>query len=489
MSEDQTRVSTGVPGLDEILGGGLPINCLYLLEGAPGAGKTTLGLHFLREGVRQGERVLYITLLHAKRELELLAAAHGWDLAGMDVASMTAVTLEEAKLAEQTVFPTSEVQLTNVMDAMREAVDRVKPSRVFFDSIDQFRLLAGDPVVYRQKVLAVQRMLEDRNITGIFVDSTQQSLEFKTMVHGSIVMDSVVPSYGEMRRRIRVEKIRSIAFAGGYHSFRIRAEGLEVFPRLPIASRAQEFKWTAASSGIAELDELLGGGLEYGTSCLITGQAGTGKTTLATAYAYAAAKLGNRSVVLLFDESLETFIRRSVSLGMDLPPLLENGMMIVQQVNVGDLSSGELNQNLRAAVEKHGAKVLVIDSLTGYAGVLADEPQLLEQLHEMLTYLHQKGVMSLITVTEHGLITVQRGEVDASYIADCIVLMRHFEARGAIHVAMSVIKKRHGKHEKTIRELKISSEGGLVVGKTLEDFQGVLTGEPEFVGEASKLME
>ena len=489
MSEEQDRVSTGVPGLDEILHGGLPPRHVYLLEGGPGAGKTTLGLQFLREGVRRGEKVLYITLIHAKRTLEEMAASHGWDLEGVEIVSLAVASEAESKAAEQTLLPTWEVQLTDVIDAVKHALDRVKPTRVVFDSVEQFRLLAGDAVIYRQRILAMQRLMEERNATSIFVETSHATPEFKTLAHGVITLDTLVPPYGEMHRRIHIGKMRSVAFVGGFHSFNIQTGGIEVYPRLPHAAQVVQKEWSYATSGIDELDAMLEGGLAYGTSCLIAGQAGTGKTTLSTAYAYSEAKRGSRSTVFLFDERIDTFLKRAKGFGMDLPPLIEQGLIAVQRVDIGDMSTGEFGQRLREAVEQHKARIVVIDSLSGYASAMADEPQVIGQLHDTMTYLGQHGILTLMTASEHGIVGTPSRTFDASYIADTVVLLRRFEAMGTIRLAVSVIKRRYGNHEKTIRELQITSAKGVVIGQPLKEFQGVLTGEPTFVGEPKKLME
>jgi len=489
MSDEPTRVSTGVPGLDEILRGGLPPNHVYLLEGPPGAGKTTLGLQFLREGVRRGEKVLYLTLLHAERTLEEMAASHGWDLAGIEIVSLVSASVAESRVAEQTLLPSSEVQLTDVMDQTKEAVNRIKPVRVVFDSIEQLRLLAGDPVIYRQRILQMQRLMEDSNITALFVEAIQAAPEFKTLAHGVISLDVVLRAYGEMRRSVRVEKMRSVAFAGGYHSFTIVSGGVEVFPRpsLGLKVTQPESHWVFATSGIGELDTMLGGGLAYGTSCLISGQVGTGKTSLATAYACEAAKRGQRSTIFLFDERINTFLIRTKGLGMDPLPWMEQGLITVQRIDIGDLSAGEFAHRMREAVEQRNDKIVVIDSLSGFAHAMIDEPEIIGQLHDTMTYLGQQGVLSLLLASEHGIVGGQT-LVDTSYLADTVILLRRFEALGTIRIAISVIKRRYGDHEKAIRELQITSKG-IVVGEPLKDFQGVLTGEPEYVGTRRELME
>ena len=486
MSIDQARVSSGVPGLDEILRGGFPAGHVYLVEGDPGAGKTTLGLQFLLEGVRKGEKALYLTLLHDKRMLEEMAASHGWDVTGMEIVSLASASEAESKIAEQTLLPTWEVQLTTVMDAIKAAVGRIKPARVVFDSIEQFRLLAADPVVYGQKIMALQRLMEASHATAIFVEATRASPEFKTLAHGVITLDTVMPVYGEMHRRISVEKMRNVSFVGGFHSFNILTGGIEVYPRLPHAAKVVQSEWTFATSGIDTLDTMLGGGLAYGTSCLLAGQAGTAKTTLATAYVFAAAKRGQSSTVFLFDERIDTFLKRSADLGMNLAPLLDQGLITVRRVDIGDMSTGEFGQRLREAVEQHKAKVVVIDSLSGYASAMADEPQVIGQLHDTMTYLGQHRVLSLMTASEHGLVgTPSTRTVDASYLADTVVLLRRFEAQGTVRLAISVIKRRYGNHERTIREMQITPRG-IAVGQPLAQFHGVLTGAPLFVGEHQK---
>ena len=488
MSSELTRVSTGVPGLDEILRGGFPPNHVYLLEGGPGAGKTTFGLQFLREGVRLGERVLYLTLLHDKQTLQEMAASHGWDLAGVEIVSLALASDAESKAAEQTLLPSSEVQLTNVIDAIKEAVERIKPARVVFDSIEQFRLLAGDPLIYRQRIMAMQRLLEDRKSTAIFVEAVHESHELKALSHGVIVLDTVMRAFGEMHRRIHVEKMRNVSFAGGYHSFSIQTDGIQVYPRLPHARTTTQSEWSFATSGVTELDTMLGGGLAFGTNCMIAGQVGTGKSTLATAYAYTAAKQGQHATIFLFDERIDTFLKRSEGLGMDLPPLLEQDLITIQRMDIGDMSAGEFAQHLREAVDGHQAKIVIIDSLTGYASAMTDEPQIIGQLHDTMTYLGQQGVMSLLVASQQGFIGSESTSIDASYIADTVLLLRRFEAMGTIHVAVSVIKKRYGNHEKTIREFQITPKG-IVVGQPLTEFQGVLSGEPTYIGASRKLIE
>ncbi len=483
-----SRIETGIGGLDEILDGGLPVNHTYLLMGGPGSGKTTMGLQFLLEGVRRGERVLYITLLQTELGIREMAGVHGWDLDGIEIRVLMFEADREAEFAEQTLLPSSEIQLDDVMNAIGRAVEEYQPARLVFDSIEQIRLLAGDPVIYRQKVLATQRLLSNHNVTTIFVESSEQAPEFKTLAHGVIVLDTVIPRFGEMHRRILVEKMRCVAFSGGYHSFRIRTGGVEIYPRLPVTEGKLPAAWKEVKSDIEPLDRMLGGGLTGGTACLLAGESGTGKSSMANAYVHAAARRGVKAAVFLFDERKETYLLRAKSLGMDLIPFLEDGAVTVDQVNIGDISAGELAHTLRLMVEKQGVGMVVIDSLTGFQETLPEEPQLITQLHEILGYLGQQGVLTLMIVTEHGMFGQTRGVVDASFLADSVILVRRLEAMGRMRLAVAAVKKRHGDHDKYIRELMITGEG-VVVGEPLREFRGVLTGSPVFIGDTDKLME
>lgn len=482
------RIPTGVSGLDEILGGGLPQNHTYLLMGTPGTGKTTLGLQFLQEGVRRQEKVLYITLLQTESELQEVAASHGWDLAGIEIRVLMAEAERESELAAQTLLPNSEIQLEEVMTAIENAIEEAEPVRMVFDSIEQVRLLANDPVIYRQKILAIQRMLSERSVTTIFLETSGEGTEFKTLTHGVIVLNMVVPPFGEMRRHILIEKMRGVAFRGGYHACCIRRGGLEVFPPLPIVRKRLRPRWSEVSSGIESLDRMLGGGLPAGTACLVAGESGTGKSSLAAAYAWAAAQREEHAAVFLFDERQNTFLKRAEGLGMDLVPFLDQGLITIRQVNIGELSAGELAQNLRDAVEQRDARVVVLDSLAGYYNVMPDEPLLMIQLHEMLTYLGQQGVLSLLLLPEHSLFSTRREAVGASFLADAVIRLRRFEVQGGTRLAAAVIKKRTGGHETHIRELMISSKG-IKIGEPLAGFQDVMTGSPIYIGEMQELMD
>jgi circadian clock protein KaiC len=478
----------GISGFDELLKGGLPQNHLYLLMGKPGSGKTTMGLQFLQEGVRQNERVLYITLLHSEEELREIAASHGWNLAGIDVRILISESENESVFAEQTILPSFEVQLNDVMAAIEKAIEDVRPVRMVFDSIEQVRLLAGDPVIYRQKVLTMQRLLNKRNVTSIFVETSDQSPEFKTLAHGVFLLDTVVPTFGEINRRLRIEKVRGIDFSSGFHSYRICTGGIEIYPRVPITKQKQHPEWWLVQSGIDQLDAMLGGGLAEGMACMISGEAGTGKSSLAVAYASAAAKNGKNSTIFLFDERKDLYLKRAQGMGMDLQPLIKQGLLTIRQISIGDMSAGELAYVIRREVEDRGIKVLVLDSLSGFFQALPEEPQLLTQLHDLLIFLGQNNVLSLLIFTEHGIIGPKSWSADASYISDSVILLRRFEAMGEIRIAVVVAKQRLSDHEKHIREMRLTSKG-IEVGEPLRDFQGILTGTPAYTGRIEQLMD
>ncbi len=481
------KAPTGIPGLDAILGGGLPRGHAVLVQGGPGTGKTTLAMQFLLDGVRRGERTLLVTLLQSERDLRETAASHGWDLEGIEIAALFSATQEESATARQTLLHPTEVQLNETMAAIEEALDRVTPARVVFDSIDEIRLLAQDPGTYRHRLLRLKAMLEAREVTALLTAGTEEDVEALTLVHGAVRMEKVVPNYGAARRRLLITKMRGMTFVEGYHNFRIETGGIAVYPRLLISTEPSRPDWKLVSSGIAELDSLLGGGLEEGTACMLAGQSGTGKSTVAATYACAAARRGDGAAIFLFDERIDTYLRRAQGMGVDLAPLMEAGRVRVQQVNVGEISAGELADNMRQAVEHDGARVVVLDTLTGYFNSLPEEPLLMVQMHEMLAYLGQHGVLTLLVVTEHGITGGAPESIDVSYLADAVVLLRRFEAGGMVRLAISVPKKRHGDHEKTLRELQLSSEG-IRVGPPLKDFHGLLCGTPTYRGPRQRLM-
>ena len=480
-----TKMPTGIKGLDAILAGGLPSGEIHLLQGGPGVGKTTVALQFLLNGAAAGEKILFVTFAQTEAALRKIAASHGWHLDDLEIEELTGTNAVHDK-AEQTLFHTADVELGETTNAIFAAVERVKPNRVVLDSVTSLRLLADTALRYRRQLLTMRRFFADRPITVLLLDGAESDLPLEDIAHGVIKLERMAPEYGNVRRRLSVTKMRGMAFHGGYHNFRIRTGGLEVYPRLEPNEDGGHASWETMKSGLAGLDTLLGGGLEEGTACLFVGPTGTGKTSVATLYAYAAAKRGQRAAIFSFDERPETFFMRSEGLGMDMRPLVEQGLVMLRTISTADLSPGEFSQIVREAVEGGQAKIVVMDSLTGYFHSMPQEESLLAQMHDLLTYLSQHGVLSLLIVAQHGLIGQGvQGPLDVSYMADSVVLLRHFEAGGTVRKAISVIKKRHGSHESTIRELKFAS-GSIAVGEPIKDFTSVLSGMPTFQGQVRR---
>jgi len=473
--------STGIAGLDAILGGGFPKDHVYLLQGDPGAGKTTLSLQFLLEGVKLGEKALYLTLSETRRELHAVAKSHGWSLDGVEICEHL---VREETLSEEedtTIFHPSEIELGQTVARLLEEVERVNPQRVVLDSLSEIRLLSQSNLRYRKQILALKQYFTNRGATSLFLDDRTaegNDLQLHSVPHGVIVLERRAPLYGSPRRRLEIIKLRGVDFHGGYHDFTIRRGGIELYPRLVAAKDGGDGGEGRLESGIAEIDELLGGGLDRGSSTLIMGPAGAGKSTLATQYAVAAAQRGERAALFIFDESRRSLIKRSAAVGMDLDGALKNELITAQQVDPAELAPGEFANLVREAVEKHGARTIVIDSLNGYLNAMPEERFLTLHLHELLSYLGDHGVATILVMAQHGLIGSNMiSSVDVSYLADCVVLLRYYEADGELHKAISVMKKRSGDHEKAIREFSMS-ERGLHVGPPLKGFRGVLSGIP-----------
>jgi circadian clock protein KaiC len=481
-------VSTGIPGLDDVLAGGFTPNRLYLVEGNPGSGKTTLALQCLREGLRLGEKGLYVTLSETKAELAAVARSHGWSLDGIDVLELVAPESELEPDNQTAMFQPSEVELSVTTKAILAEVDRAKPRRVVIDSLSEMRLLAQSPLRYRRQVLALKQYFIGRECTVFLLDdmtSETEDLQLQSIAHGVVTLEQLSPAYGAERRRLRVLKLRGQKYRGGYHDFVIATGGLDVFPRLVAGEHARGPKRGLLESGNAELDALVGGGLQYGTSTLLIGPAGSGKSTLAIQYARAAAERGERAVIFSFDERVDTILERTEGLGMDLSGFVESGLIAIKPVDTAELSPGEFAHLARRAAEgeggKPGARVVVVDSLNGYLQAMPEERFLTAQLHEMLTYLGHKGVVTFLLVAQHGLVGSMNAPVDTTYLADTVILFRYFEAMGEVRQALSVVKKRSGRHERTIRELSMG-DAGIKVGKPLREFHGVLGGTPTYRG-------
>ena len=486
----QGTASTGISGLDHILRGGLPRDRVYLLEGEPGTGKTTAALQFLREGVRGGESGVYVTMSESANELNAVAASHGWTLEGIDIFELTPADVRVGEDEQYTIFDPSEVELSDTIRAVIERVNTLNPPRVVIDSLAEFRLLARQPIRYRRQILALKQFFMGRHSTVLLLDDRsgfQSDLQVQSISHGVFRLEHLVGEWGAERRRIQITKLRGVNYRGGYHDIRIETGGLRVFPRVVAADEGGAPMLTSVASGIDGLDTLLGGGLATGTSTLIIGPAGVGKTILASKYAAMFSQSGPRSALYLFDERRSTFLHRSKGLGLGLEPLVESGRAIVRQLDPGQLSAGEFAAEICRQVEHEGVKLILMDSLNSYMNAMQDDKSVLLQLHELLSYLNHKDVLSLITVAQHGLIgQSMAAPLDISYLADTVILLRYFEAGGAVRKAISVLKKRTGAHETAIREFKIRGDR-LEVGEPLSAFRGVLTGVPEFTGAAETL--
>ncbi|WBL76860.1 AAA family ATPase [Bradyrhizobium xenonodulans] len=482
--KDLPRVSTGSDGLDDILGGGLDANRMYLYEGRPGTGKTTIALQFLLRGVRDGERVLYISLSETRRELELVAHRHRWSLQGVDIFELVPpeTTLDPER--ELTVFHPAEMELSETTNLIFREVERINPTRVVLDSLSELRLLAQNPLRYRRQVLALKHFFTNRNCTVILLDdlsSSQDDLQLHSIAHGVVMLEQLAIDYGAERRRLRVIKMRGIRFRGGFHDFTIAEGGLKIYPRLVAAEHHKNFSGEFTPSGSAELDQLLGGGLERGTNALLIGAAGVGKSSLALTYAIAAARRGEHAVFFAFDEGRATVEARARTLGLPLQEHIESGRIRFQQIDPAELSPGEFAASLRQSVEVDNARVVVIDSLNGYLNAMPDERFLILQMHELLSYLAQQGVLTILILAQHGLVGPMDTPLDISYLSDAVLMLRYFEFGGRVRRALSVVKKRSGNHEHNIREFRLAS-AGIKLGPPLHEFSGIFSGNPHYTG-------
>jgi circadian clock protein KaiC len=483
-------VATGIAGLDTILQGGLPGHRLYLVQGHPGSGKTTLALQFLLEGRRRGETGLLVTLSETKNELREVAASHGWSLDGLAVHELPAFEDQAFAGSEYTLFHPSEMELRESTQSLFEAVKRIQPVRLVLDSLSEMRLLAQDPLRYRRQIAALKQFFVGRQCTVLLVDdlTAAADLQLQTMAHGVIHLEQTVPPYGRERRRLQVVKLRGVSYRGGYHDFTITRGGLIVYPRLAAVEHPPTFAPAKISSGLVSLDTLMGGEVQSGTTLLLMGPAGSGKSVLATQYVAAAVNRGDKAAMYLFDEGIATSLVRAAGLGIELQRFRESGQVIMQQVDPVEMSPGEFVHAICHAVQHERTRIVVIDSLNGYLMSLPRDGGLMGQLHELFTFLRMQGVLTLVVVAQHGLVgsTVET-PVDLSYLADTVMMLRYFEAMGEVRQAISVLKKRTGIHERTIREFRIGN-GGLYVGEPLKDFQGVLSGIPTYCGSEAPLL-
>jgi circadian clock protein KaiC len=485
------RASSGIEALDTILSGGYVRHRIHLLEGRPGSGKTTLALQFLFEGRRLGEKTLYITLSETADELRSSAATHGWSLDGIDIFETQPADIEESGDNRQTLFHSSEIELGEVAQLISDKIDSANPARIVLDSLSEMNMLAQSPLRYRRHILALKRYLTKKGATVLLLDdltAVDHDLQLHSIAHGVITLEQLPVSYGAERRRLRIAKMRGVSFQSGYHDYEIRTGGLDVFPRLALSKETPPptKRSNAVFRSVAkELDDMLGGGLRRGTSTLLIGPAGSGKSSIALSYVVNAARHGEQTALYAFDEGLDSIFERGAGLGMDIRDHVKSGIVQLTQINPAEMSPGEFT---RIAIRDvlNGAKVIVIDSLNGYLNAMPDEKNLVLQMHELLNFLNQRDVLTIVVVAQHGQVGNMQSTIDLSYLSDNVLLLRFFEAEGRIRKAISVLKKRVGSHQETIREFRLSNDG-LKVGEPLVNFQGIMTGVPVYRGHEGTL--
>jgi circadian clock protein KaiC len=468
------KAATGIVGLDEILRGGLPKHQMYFVQGDPGAGKTTLSFQFLLEGVRRGEKALYVTLSASQRDLERVARSHGWDINGIDVYEH----FQTAGATDTTIFRPAEIELAKTVRSILDVIDERQPDRVVIDSLGEIRLLSESPLRYRRQLLTLKEFFRDRSVTALVLDDrtvAARDSEVQGLAEGVITLGVTAPTYGNTRRTLEIVKLRGVSFRGGYHDFTIEKGGLVVFPRLSAGQHVVSREAGIIASGIPEIDSLVGGGLEKGSTTMIMGPAGVGKSSLAMQFAMSAASAGERVVFFIFEEHRTVFLKRAASLGFDLAGLIKTGCIVVHQIDPAEMSAGEFAHTVRTVVETGESSIIVIDSLNGYFNAMPEEHFLTLHLHELLSYLTDAAVTTLLIVSQHGALGHVSSPVDVSYLADSVILLRYYETRGSFRRAISMLKKRTSAHEQTVRDYQLTGNG-VRVGAVLEDFRGILGG-------------
>lgn len=486
-------VPTGVPGLDDILRGGLPRGHLYLVEGDAGAGKTTLGLQFLLEGKRRGEKTLWLSLSETEAQLRGTSDSHGWDLAGIEIRNLTQ-SGDGVPDSQYSFFSPADIELNDITKAVMEVIEQVNPSRVVFDPFSDVKLLARDPLRYRRQVLQLREFFVRRKNTVLLIqertsEATSRDPSAEGVVQGIFALYQSSPDFGRQRRRLRVHKLRGVDFREGFHDVAIQTGGMRVYPRLVAAEHAEPPNREEVSTGLPGLDAMMGGGLDRGASLLILGPAGVGKSTLGSQFAVTAVGRGEKAAIYLFDETERAFVARGEGLRMGVEKLMKEGSLQVCQVDPAEFTPGEFAHDVRRAVEEGGVKLVVIDSLNGYLNGMPDERHLSMHLHELLTYLSYRNVVTVLTMSQHGFMGESiHTPIDVSYLADAALLLRYFEAGGAVRRAASVMKRRCGPHEVHIREMTVAPSG-VRIGQVLTEFRGVLTGQPDYTGGSTGLSE